>query len=476
MNKPSFWRSFIPGSRGCGFIIIGCLFLLLASNSKAQDDSDTTVPLERVASLGGRVVHWVEMGNYLYIGQGGSLRVFDQSDRDHPKPVAWAPLKWRTVKLAVSGSRLWIETEGYNSPKYEKGLECFDISDPARPRALKDENEPDEIDEKLNDDSPLPKRITQLSGMLRNATAVVAGANRAWVRDEQNGWLMLDVTTPSSPKLLGRTGLPAGDRPLALLGSFVYCSGKAPGLRVYKGDQPGSVTLCASVPINGPVNYLSINGKNAYIAAGAAGLVTLDISDLANPRVLARYPTAWPCTSVVAQGALAGIRADDLFLLDVSDPAHPNLKSRLWVSDMLTTGTTEVGPPLAPDCSLGDWTLGGQALVLMWATDYAGNHLQWFDVRNSAAPASIKEDEGDCYDGPQSIQACGKLLFVQGHAHNSQLNEENFQLYDLRNPAKPRYLGKYACFAELCDYSIHDGVIYVADGENGLVVLRLKNN
>src|SRR5690606_4630383 len=74
-----------------------------------------------------------------------------------------------------------------------------------------------------------------------------------------------------------------------------------------------------------PASHVAVAGKVAYLAAGEAGLVIVDISNLDRPRVLSRVNNIGYVYDVSLQGNLAylALGQKGVLTLDVTDPAKP---------------------------------------------------------------------------------------------------------------------------------------------------------
>ncbi len=89
------------------------------------------------------------------------------------------------------------------------------------------------------------------------------------------------------------------------------------------------------VAIPGYANSVAVNGNYAYIAAGSAGLQVVDVSDRANPRVVAGLPLQGNANSIVIHGPYAFV-ASGVFGLQIVDIAHP--LTPVFVGHYMTSG------------------------------------------------------------------------------------------------------------------------------------------
>ncbi len=83
----------------------------------------------------------------------------------------------------------------------------------------------------------------------------------------------------------------------------------------------------ASLAMPGYANNVDVAGDTAYVAAGAAGLVVVDIANRAAPRIVASLDTSGQANDVEVRGGLAFVadHGAGLLVIDVSDPASPAL-------------------------------------------------------------------------------------------------------------------------------------------------------
>ena len=66
-----------------------------------------------------------------------------------------------------------------------------------------------------------------------------------------------------------------------------------------------SPTRLGSIDIPGYANNVDVNGNFAYVAAGAAGLVVVDVADPATPQIVASFDTPGNANDVRVVGTRA---------------------------------------------------------------------------------------------------------------------------------------------------------------------------
>jgi hypothetical protein len=158
--------------------------------------------------------------------------------------------------------------------------------------------------------------------------------------------------------------------------------------------QDFSPTALSFLPIPGFANDVVVAGNYAYIAAGAAGLQVVDVSDLAHPFLAGSLATSGNANDVRVAGNLAFV-ADGpagLEIIDVSSPTAPVriagvatpaaanhlaiAGNRLFIADALGLRIVDFSQPQAPVMLGGIDTAGAgyYALTEPRGVDVAGNY------------------------------------------------------------------------------------------------------
>ncbi len=235
----------------------------------------------------------------------GGLRVLDVSDPSAPVQVGTLGLVGWSYHLVVDGDRAYL-LSGYGSSH----LTVVDITRPSRPVELA-----------LDPATPwLGWSLATLDGrLLLGAPGPAEGPDEV---------LVLDVADPMRPRVLGRfEGIPRSPAEIAILGQRAYIAA-GDGLVILDLADPGTPTVDGTyrpeaLPL--PDESVSVRDRYAYVAAGEAGLQIVDISQPANPRVVASIRTGGHAWAVALGGSHAYV-ADEyngLRIIDVSDPQEP---------------------------------------------------------------------------------------------------------------------------------------------------------
>jgi hypothetical protein len=257
------------------------------------------------------------------------FRVIDLADPAHPREVAAITTEDPAVSVALSGTSAYVATTVSKSSKLEPRLFPVNISEPLHPKASPTQAVMGASRNMfiqgttlyhavewglllLDISNPLaPREFSFLqttpdpSGKeSATATGVVVAGNIAYLAVSGGGLYMIDVSDPRQPALLGAFNEPAvldsGKRPLKVSDvvvspPFAYIL-DVDILRVVDVSDPKHLKGLGSLPLpvdpfvgstTGAARSLAIDGNKLYIADSAAGLLELDVTDPANPRLTA---------------------------------------------------------------------------------------------------------------------------------------------------------------------------------------------
>jgi hypothetical protein len=214
-----------------------------------------------------------------------------------------------------------------------------------------------------------------------------------------------------------------------------------------------SPTALSYLSLPGSANGVDVSGDFAYVAAGQAGLVVVDVSDLQAPRIAAVADTPGNANDVKVDGGYAYVAdgRSGLAVIDVRDPLHPALAGRLGI------------PGDASDLAVR----GGRAYL---AEADAG--LAIVDVLDPASPLLL--GTVDTPGRAHGVDSDGILALVaDGGA--------GLAVFDVRNPASPSLLGATAtrpnATSHAADVVLRGRFAYLADGADlslgGLRVIDL---
>jgi hypothetical protein len=261
-------------------------------------------------------------GSYLYgagvwgcSGAVGSLlAVWDVSSAGSEGAPVWAENRSASppyMPLAVDGGRLLLGTPD--------GLEIWSLADPARPAAVAV--------------VPVDARSLAVDGSL------------AWVGTYGGQLVSVDLAAPAGPVVVGSLALGESVAAIRVLGSgrlLAAIAGSASGdVVLVDGSAPAAPIELGRGLLQLPVYDVDVSPGLAALAT-PSGLVTMDISDLAHPSLLAvvplppvspfgetyQSPIAWSVRlrdRIAWIGSYAGRGA--VYGMDVTVPSRPRLVS-----------------------------------------------------------------------------------------------------------------------------------------------------
>jgi hypothetical protein len=204
-------------------------------------------------------------------------------------------------------------------------------------------------------------------------------------------------------------------------------------------------TALSSIPMPGYANNVDVSGHYAYVAAGAAGLQVVDVTDPRNPRIVGAVDTPGNASDVRIVGNLAYIAdgSAGLQIINVSSPANPVI-----VGAMDTPGE-------AQDVMVS----GSRAYV---ADGDAG--LQVVDVSNPTAPRIL-----GALDTPgiaRGVAVAGELAIMVEELPTSFT--ATLRVIDTTNPAHPQIVGSTNIpGGQAKDVVVRNTLAYVASSRAG---------
>jgi hypothetical protein len=287
---------------------------------------------------------------------------------------------------------------------------------------------------------------------------------------------ILNVRDPACPVAVGQyegVSLPVGEIVVRGKQAFLAAGDRLVAVDVSTPSTPAVWGSYDPRGLPGMAKGATVAGDYVYVASGQHGLLTLDASDPANPRVVGGLDTAGHAWDVALWDGYAYV-ADEfsgLRVVDVRDPPHPvevghddvpgrskffadveigpeRASGRVYayVADALPENTSlriiEVSDPAAPRevsrLPLGVGVKGDvRAYGLTLAGDYAylavgGAGLRVVDISDPLAPVEV-----GVYDVPGRAN---QVVVVDDHLY---LVDGDLRIVDISDPASPKEIGFY---------------------------------
>ncbi len=302
----------------------------------------------------GKITDFEIQGHFLYVSVFGSttndLAIIDIEDPSQLAGVGGVALS-EFLGLEVQGQLAFL-AEGTN------GLSIYNVSNPSSVTSLGSVNTPG------------------------NATDVLVDGTIAYVADGPSGVQIVDVSDTATPTILGSYNTPGNAQRLALQGHTLFVADLTGGIQILDVSNPTNVIyvdaisgitaydaalfgehivigtaddiqiyrvgmVATDLPLVGSYSTYEawdvvVQGDTAFVAAGADGLLALDVNDPANPTLITQYSHATTVNYIAidAQGPYCFVldtssvsASRGLWAVDVSDPANPIFRSRRHFSE-----------------------------------------------------------------------------------------------------------------------------------------------
>lgn len=232
-----------------------------------------------------------------------------------------------------------------------------------------------------------------------------------------NGFSATARVTVSSfaPTALSTIAIPGYANNVDVSGNFAYVAAGAAGLQVISISNRRSPVIAGSLDTPGNANDVRVVGSRAYIADGAAGLQIININNPANPVLTGSIDTPGDAQDVAISGTRAYIAdgASGLQIIDVTNPATPVL-----------LGTLDT-----PGTARGVDVSGNIAAV---ADGSPSSAVRIIDITNPASPQLV---------GNISIPGDAKDLVVRNTEAYVAAFTGGLQVVDFSTPTNPRIIG-----------------------------------
>lgn len=267
-----------------------------------------------------------------------------------------------------------------------------------------------------------------------DAYAVDVDGNFAYLGTDEDGsddeLFIYDISTPSSPTLLGSFDVDADVLDLDADGDYVYLatadnsreldiidvSTKSSPSRVGSYDMDGNRNALAIEYVSGSV-YMGRDEQNGGSQRHEFWII--DVSTPASPSVTGSLDYGADINDVVVDGTEVYAATDDdsaeLLVIDISTPASPVELASLDLSGDDNGESVDVS---------------GDTVVLGRDDVGSGDELVVIDVTTPGSPSEL--GSGDVSDDAWTVQIDGDYVYVA-----SDENDEEFQRWDISTPASP---------------------------------------
>jgi hypothetical protein len=279
-----------------------------------------------------------------------------------------------------------------------------------------------------------------------NARDVVVIGDLAYIADNDEGFIILDISNLSNIDEMDRykkSGFIYSSN-IQIVGKYAFVA-EGSEVNVYDISNPYDIVHAGNYDVDGALQSdIVIRGDYAFVAAGTEkGVVALDISDVSDITLLDYYNTNGNAYGLQIVGDLVYVAdVDGIVILNVSNPS-----SIEFVGDYDTDGDAF---NLAIDGNLAYVAVDGEGLVIL-------------DVSNPEDIVSV-----GLYEASRSahVRVVGKYALFG-------MRENGVIALDITDPSNPEFVTSYDTNGDVYDLTVTNDYVYVADYDNGLVVLEI---
>ena len=164
------------------------------------------------------------------------------------------------------------------------------------------------------------------------ANRVAVSGNTVFIADGPRGLQIVDVSIPSAPRLLGKLEAGLTDTTaVTVLGNTVFIVDSVRGLQIVDVTTPGAPLLLGSYgqPAQFRVSGVAVSGNRVFIMHPLDGLQIVDVTTLSAPFLLGSFGIGYDSYDVAVSGNTVFVAAGQLGLMivDVTTPSTPSLLS-----------------------------------------------------------------------------------------------------------------------------------------------------
>lgn len=253
------------------------------------DAPAVVAPVGTLAQGSWRVAATVHPQPLAAVSTSGGLRLVDVSDPSHPTQAGFLALTPPANSLVFSGEHLYVVGSA-------NGLNIINVADPAAP--------------------VLVAALSDAGGWdvdVEGGLACVAGYGDALIT--------IDVSDPAHPRVLSRFWLPGAPlNAVDLVGDLAYVAFDTGGFGIVDLSTPSTPVLLGVVDTSGQAMDVVVSGNLAFVCDNT-GLLVIDVSDPLHPLPLDRPLIAANWWSVAAIGVHAYVRTSSgVQVFDAGDP------------------------------------------------------------------------------------------------------------------------------------------------------------
>ncbi len=273
--------------------------------------------------------------------------------------------------------------------------------------------------------------------------------NIAYIADGNNGFMILDISSPNHRVLLGKVD-DIDVQNIFIHENHAYLGDSNNQLLIFDiRDETNPIMVSSYNFTTGKINSIFVEENIAYVALGETGLSILNVEDSPNPSVMGSI-TNGTFNDVIVENGTAYL-ADmnyGLVMANVSNPAKPIIVSSLILE----------GQIMALDLVESNIFIAAGERGLYIANLSTIENPQLLGSYNTTANASrviIDED--------------------MAYVSNGELGISFVDILDLSNPINKTDDKLYNTIGFANNFAIYNDHLFIADGDKGLTTINLTN-
>ncbi len=261
----------------------------------------------------------------------------------------------------------------------------------------------------------------------------------AFLAERDSGLVVVDLADPAAPAIVATYDALGQARGVAVRDGYAYVTADS-HLHVLDATDPSNLQWIGSADLPGSAGAVDALGSLA-VAIADSMLIVVDVSDPRAPQVrstfacVARDVELYGTCACIAGGGYSS--PNDLSVIDLSDPANPRLLARADPDDGLGQGLG-----LAASAGLAYVAVAGDEMPPDW------NGLRVFSLGNLRAPQSVGRM-------PRSYDA----IVVSGSCAFGAFGRE-VDAIDISDPEHPALMDRISVPGYLCDLAIEGSCAY----------------
>ena len=276
----------------------------------------------------------------------------------------------------------------------------------------------------------------------RDSWEVVVSDNYAYVADDFNGLLIINISDPTTPTLTRSYNTTGIAEAVAVSGSYAYVADFDNGLVIVNISEPENPTLEGNNKSIGYAEDVAVSGDYAYVTNGAA-LIILNISEPTAPTPIAGNNTSGDAKGVAVSGDYAYVAdgSNGLLIVNISNKTAPSIE--------------------------GNYNTPGSSEDVAVSGDYA--YIADFDslvivnISNKSTPSyAASYNKGDAF----GVTLSDNYAYVA-------VDYNGLLILNISDPTAPTFAGGYDTEGAANDVAVSGNYAFVADRANGLVILQM---